>query len=130
MSAENLDVVRRIYERWKDGDLDGMLEFAAPDFAGEWARDVPGGEVFRGHEGIRESWQRWNESWDQFRMDVDEMQARGDEVFVVTHYTAIGRGSGVPLDLRVPHLWQLRDGRAVRLRMFGDLEKARRRFEE
>jgi hypothetical protein len=123
-------IVRRIYERWAENDIDGVLEFVDPDSVGEWARGVPGRDVFHGHEGFRAGWEEWLESWEEFRMHPDEMTARGDEVFVVARYTASGRGSGLPADDRVAHLWQLRDGRSVRLRMFGDVEKARRRFEE
>jgi ketosteroid isomerase-like protein len=38
-----------------------------------------------------------------------------------------GRGSGVPLDSLVAHLWEIRDGKVARWRIFGDAEKARRR---
>jgi ketosteroid isomerase-like protein len=41
-----------------------------------------------------------------------------------------GRSSGLEIDDPVAHLWEFRGGRAVRLRMFGDVERARQRFLE
>ena len=47
---------------------------------------------------------------------------------MIARYTGRGRVSGVELDERVAHLWEFRDGLAVQVRMFGDEEKAKRRF--
>jgi ketosteroid isomerase-like protein len=52
---------------------------------------------------------------------------RGDRVVAIILYQARGRDSGVDVDQPIAHLWEFRDERAIRLRMFGDVDKARRR---
>jgi hypothetical protein len=36
----------------------------------------------------------------------------GDRVLVFVHVVAVGRESGVPIDLETARLWTIRDGRA------------------
>jgi ketosteroid isomerase-like protein len=87
-------------------------------------------DLFRGHEGVRRGIETWLESGRDFRFDPREVLERGDRVLVIVHYLARGRGSGVELDEPVAHVWEFRGDRAIRLRMFGDADKARRRFLE
>ena len=37
-----------------------------------------------------------------------------------------GRSSGAPAEMRFVQLWTFRDGRAVRMEMFSDIDEARR----
>jgi hypothetical protein len=54
--------------------------------------------------------------------------ARGDWVLAILRYRMRGVGSGVYLEAFVAHLHQIEDGLLRRWWMFGDAEKARRRF--
>ena len=40
-----------------------------------------------------------------------------------------GHGSGVPAEMRFFQLWTFRDGRAVRMELYWDLDEARRAAE-
>lgn len=42
---------------------------------------------------------------------------------VVAHYTGTGRATGRELDLRVVHIWDVRDGKIARFRQFADTAK-------
>jgi ketosteroid isomerase-like protein len=81
-------------------------------------------------EGLRRGIEAWFEPWVGFRFEPREVLERGDEVLAIVRYRGRGRSSGLEIDDRVAHLWEFRGGRVVRLRMFGDVEKARRRFVE
>ena len=53
----------------------------------------------------------------------DELIASGDTVAVVAHSTGTGKATGKELDLRVMHVWGLRDGKIARFRQFADTVK-------
>ncbi len=57
-------------------------------------------------------------------MEVEEYRTNGDFVVVLTRYIGRGKGSGVDVDTPGAHLWTVRDGRAVRMVVFSDRERA------
>ena len=64
-----------------------------------------------GFEGLR----RWVDDvdaiWDDFRVEVEEVRAAGDErAAVAMHVTGRAKASGVPLDQHTGQLWTMRDG--------------------
>ncbi|MBB3128713.1 hypothetical protein FHS19_003367 [Paenibacillus rhizosphaerae] len=51
----NVDVLKRMYERFNSRDIDGVLAALADDVA--WANGMDGGHVY-GREAVREYWTR------------------------------------------------------------------------
>ena len=126
----NADVLRAIYERFSVHDIEGALEFIDPEIEWEWSRAMPDSGVYRGHQGFREGAEIFRESWGEFQMEMEELIERGDNLFAAVRYRATGRESGVRMDALVPHVWEFRGGKAVRFRIFLDVDKSRRRFLE
>ena len=68
-----------------------------------------------------------DESFEQFRMDLEDLVGVGD-----THVVAIlrmhgrGRGSGVPVEERIAHRWRVRDGKAAEMQVYSDPDDALR----
>ena len=127
MSAENVEIVRRIYAAWEGGDPEGRvqeflsddLEYVNPPYAvHSGTRHGPEGWVAAG-ENLDESFQTWTHVPDEF---VDA----GDKVLVITTFRARGRGSSVDLDKYEPHVWTFRDGKVVRFEWFNDRDEAER----
>jgi uncharacterized protein len=125
----NAQLVRQGYAALA-GDVDGFIAMLHPDAEWHWPRGVVDKTVFRGKEEIRRGVEEWGEPWEDFRMEPVDFLERGEDVLAVVRYSARGRASGMDVDEHVAHLWEFRDGLAVRLRMFGDIEKAKRRFTE
>jgi hypothetical protein len=61
-------------------------------------------------------------------MEPQEVLEEGDFVLAMTRYRARGAGSGVSLEELVAHLHQFENRLLRRWWMFGDADKARRRF--
>jgi ketosteroid isomerase-like protein len=99
-----------------------------PDIEWHWSESTPGASVYRGHEELHEGLDTWAESWDELVIEPEEVLEAGDWVFVLTRYRMRGADSGVCLEAPVAHLHQLVDGLLRRWWMFGDADKARRRF--
>jgi uncharacterized protein len=134
MSDENVEIVRRLFHVYLEaldrGDLD--IWFNSDDLAEdfEWIMPREGGlglpPSYRGREGFREFMQTWTqEQFQDWSIELERLiDAGGDRVVAFFHQRAIGRESGVPVELRMATLYELEDGRIVRMRHFLDREEA------
>ena len=100
-----------------------------PEIEWHWAAGVPGASVYRGHDELHQGLDTWAESWAELVIEPQEFLEDGDYVLAITQYHMRGAGSGVSLEIPVAHLHQFtEDGLLRRWWMFGDADKARRRF--
>jgi len=121
MSGENVDLVRQAYEAWNRGDLDAAFGFLDPDVEVSVPPDFPETGTFHGRAEIR----RWVENelvaaLEEVRAEPERFFDAGDQVVVFVRYSGRGKESG--LDVRGAivdgHVWTLRDGKALKLRMY------------
>ena len=113
MSAENVELVRRIYDAWDRAQ-------SARDFIAEDVEYVnPSYAVEPGIRRGRASFRVVRETYEDFMVHIEDiLDAGGDDVLVLAHYTASGRGSGIPLQGEHAYVWTVRDGQAVRFQWF------------
>ena len=125
--ASHRDLVNELYGRLNARDT-AVLHLCHQEIEWRWPESTPGAATFRGHADIARGLVQWAESWEELRMEPEEILEEGDHVLAMLRYRARGAGSGVPLEELVAHLHQFEDGLLRRWWMFGDAEKARRRF--
>ena len=115
MSQENVEIVRRGYEAFNRGDIDGVIGLLAPDFEYVASGLVPGvGGAYRGADGLRQFAETfWNE-FDDPRIEIHELLDAGDQVFASTTMRGHGKQSGAGTSWSVCQVWTVRDGTAVR----------------
>jgi ketosteroid isomerase-like protein len=126
MPESNLEIVRRAYEGFtaRGGDFDPAMFH--PEFVwdmskfGGWVE----GDVYEGLDGARRFMADWREAWDDWRLEVEDIQAAGDRVLVVCNQHGRSRTSGLVVDMRLAQLWTLRDGKQVRMEAYGDVDEA------
>ena len=121
------ELVDEFYRRMNAQDLT-LTELCSPDVEWHWPSATPGTDVFRGREQMVSGLETWTESWGELHFDVEETMEDGDWVLVMVGYRMRGAGSGLALEHSVAHLHQYSDGLIERWWMFGDADKARRRF--
>jgi ketosteroid isomerase-like protein len=131
MSEENVEIVRRGFEALQAG-LDRGDPGAAFD-SGVYASEVewilpPGGPGFRdvyvGRDGFLEFMKTWTEDFDWSIKLEGLIDAGDDRVVGLFHQTAIGKGSGVPVELHMGLVYELHDGQVVRMRNYLDPKEA------
>ena len=120
MSDENIEIVRRFYDAWARGEFPGP-----PDLMAEEIEYVnPSGAIEPGtRRGVAEftrAVEKTHEAWEAWHMQPDQFAAVGDQVAVVVHYRARGRGSGVEVEGRESALWTIRDGKVASYAWFHD----------
>jgi ketosteroid isomerase-like protein len=127
MSRENVELVRRMLERYSADDVEGWI--GCWDADGEWIafgfEPVEGARrAYRGHEGLR-----------RFRADVLEAFAdpsiraidfrdAGDTVVVLGELSGRGAASGAAFEQSMAWLFELREGKLVRGRDYLDPRQA------
>lgn len=123
MSEANVAIVRRQLDAYVRRDKGTAL--AAYDPEVEFDVSIrPEGRVYRGLEGLVEAVRTWSGTWDDYRVEVEEILDAGNHVVVADHQTGRGKGSGAPLDQRTFWVYTLRDGKIVRVVWFPSREQA------
>lgn len=90
-----------------------------------WSDDFPGlAGVYEDHADPNPRLQAWLSEWEDWRAEADEFLEFGDHVVVLASYRGRGRGSGVEIHQLGAHVFQLRDGKVVRLEIFANRSKA------
>ena len=125
--ASHSDLMDDFYRRMNVQDVT-VTELCTPDVEWHWPATAPEADVFRGPEQMVDGLASWSESWGELRFDVEETIEDGDWVLVMVSYRMRGVGSGLALEHLVAHVHRLEDGLIRQWWMFGDADKARRRF--
>jgi ketosteroid isomerase-like protein len=82
--------------------------------------------VFFGEEGIRAAVEEVHADWEDIRYDLVDVVEQGDLVLVLLRMRARVRDTQAELDAQVAHVWEFRDGQAVRCDAYGDHASALR----
>ena len=119
-------ILQRGYEMmWREDRLENALIGLDPEF--EWV--VPGhpeGNVRRGAEATIAFFRDWVEPWDELHVDWELLPADPDRVLAILTMNGRGRESGAPVDMRVGQFWTFREGHAVRMVLYYDVDEALR----
>ena len=126
MSQENVEIVRRAYERWNQGDFGGDLEknLFAPGFEYLPAPVVGLGETIQGLDGFMRFLEQFWEDFNGAHVEPQELMEAGDRVLAVVTFRGKGRQSGVDVNMEVFQLWTLCEGKVVRGQGFREREEA------
>ena len=125
MSEENVEIVRRAVAEFQAGMERGDpgaffdSEAVADDY--EWIFEgaaLDGRSVWRGRDGFLEFMRTWTEEFEGWSIRFELIDAGDDRVVGLTHQSATGKESGVPVELNVGQIYELEDGRLVRARNY------------
>ena len=133
VSPENVELVKAFFEAGPKMDKAAVLaalpelipQICDPDI--EWVEDPQRADarVYRGHQGVGESCERWLEQWDQYEMTFESFVDCGDDVLIVAHEHARGVMSGASVSAVIYLVVTIRDGKILRYREFYDEQAAR-----
>jgi ketosteroid isomerase-like protein len=126
MSRENVDLVRRGYDHFlATGEL--LEETTDADFVWDMStfRDWPDQKAYEGIDGARRFLREWGETWDDWKIEVEEyLDAGGDEVVTILRQSGSAKSSGLRVDMDLAQVWTVRAGKQVRMRMYASPEEA------
>ena len=114
MSQENVEVVRRLWDAFARGDLDGVFALSDPHVVMVTLEERP----LYGRDAVRENHERWIETWEDADATVEEAVGIRDHVFLVGRISGRGRASGVEVEARMYDAYTLRNGKILRVDEF------------
>jgi ketosteroid isomerase-like protein len=127
---ESLDIARSGIEAYNRGDLDAIFELTTDDVEFVVSDSMANSGTYRGREGFESMMREWEEAWEEFRIEIEEMTQEGDVVVVSTAQYGRGRGSGIETQMQPAHLMWFRDGRLSRWRLCASTEEALRQLRD
>jgi ketosteroid isomerase-like protein len=86
--------------------------------------ELPEAGSYEGVATIRSFLEHFMESWEEFDQRIEELIVRGPYALLFIHLHARGQGSGIEVDSRYAHLWQLREGKGARVDTYYDRDQA------
>jgi ketosteroid isomerase-like protein len=125
MAPSNADLLRPIYEEWGRGNWRRQFGVYHPHMEWGWSDEFPGlAGVYEDRRDPNPRLLAWLSEWEHWRAEADDFLELGDHVIVLASYHGRGRGSGVEIHQDGAHVFELRDGKVVRLEIFASRDKA------
>jgi uncharacterized protein len=127
MSRENMEAVRRVFDAVNDRDIEAMQALFSEDGEFHSVLAASEGRVFRGHQGIRDYFEWFDDAFEEFRNEVEEViEADENRVVALARFIARGRESGVVLDQPIGAVFSLLGGQVTRMESYFDRAEALR----
>jgi ketosteroid isomerase-like protein len=133
VSEENVAIVRAIFDADARTSKKEILK-ALPELIpvlfhadADWveAPERVDAKTYRGHDGVRESFERWLDQWEEYSFEALRFEDHDDSVFVVARESGRGHGSGVSTDATLYMVVTFRGGKISHYREFYDEGTAR-----
>jgi ketosteroid isomerase-like protein len=125
MSQENVEIVRQALESGLRDDWDTAA--ASFDPAIEWVEMPslgPDASTYTGIEQLRGAIQSWTEMWSEYGIEIARYADGGDEVVILIREQGHGGASGAAVDRELGEVATLREGKIVRVRLYGNWAEA------
>jgi ketosteroid isomerase-like protein len=134
MSRANVEFVEGFFAGAAGADKHALLA-ALPELIAqgcdpeiEWVEDPQRADsrVYRGHAGVRESFEHWLAGFHDYSIYADQFIDCGDHVLVAAREQGRGAASGAPVSSRIYAVLTIRNGKLLRYQEFYDERAARR----
>jgi ketosteroid isomerase-like protein len=114
MAHENRQVrneaVRRFISAFEN-DTDAFRDTLHPEI--EWFPFEENRTPTRGIEAAMSNRNDWLDTWEEHRLDLEEVVEQGDNVVALVHITARGSGSGAAVDVRFYAHFKVLNGKVI-----------------
>src|SRR5436305_1004366 len=113
-------VISSVYDAFKRGDIDHILQQVAPDAIWRQSNILPWGGDFRGPQGAGEFFQKLDATMETVSFDVRENIEHGDEVFSFGSYAGRSRKTGRTGTAEWMFRWRVQDGKITAYESYTD----------
>ena len=119
-------VVRQMLDALNEEGVEAALEWFSEDFHGVVPPDLSAEpDSYDGHDGVRRYFESFYEIVEDLHFDAEELlEVAPDTVVARGHITGHGRESGIPIEMHVPILMRLRDGKLIEMSGYREWDEA------
>jgi ketosteroid isomerase-like protein len=123
----NVELAVRAFDIWLAGDVDGTLAMFDEEIEVHVPSELGNSGTYRGRDEFLGWIKEWEEAWDEYEMKVVRSAPQGERhVVSIVHQRAKGAGSGVPVEMEIAWLTEIRGGKIAALHLYPTEEDARR----
>ena len=121
MWDERINAVRAFANAITERDLDAAIELCHPEIEFFSLLAQLEARPYHGQAGIRRYFEDVAATWDEWRVEVEQLVAAPDGRVVIVMSTHMrGKGSGLPFAERVANVWEFKDGKLWRATLYRD----------
>ena len=129
MSRQNVELIRRGYERWneayKTGDFMPLIEeLCDPELVLRPAGILPDSSEMHGHGGMLSFTTNQAEAFEGLSLVPEEFIDAGDRVVVPVRLGGRARHTGLEIEFRLVHVCTVRAGKLARVDMYASKHEA------
>jgi ketosteroid isomerase-like protein len=115
MWDERISFVRAFADAINDRDVEAALELCHPEIELFSLMAQLDAIPYRGFAGIRRYFRGIDATWEEWRIEVEQLSSAADGRVVSLMSTHMcGRGSGLPFAQRIAQVWEFKDDRLWR----------------
>ena len=120
MSDEKVALVRTVFEAIRSGDRAAYLPRIDPGLRIEPSTNSPEQRVLEGVQGFERWISRWPALFEEYEVRPERFSVAGNDVVVALHERARSARSDLEIEDRFAHVWTVREGKVVRIRVFNN----------
>jgi ketosteroid isomerase-like protein len=123
--SQNVEIVSSAVKALGRGDFDGAFAAADPEIEWEEMPSLgPDAAVYRGVARAKEAVESWRGMWTDYESETSKLVEAGNDVVALSKERGRGRDSGIVAERELGTISTLRDGKIVRVRLFGSWSEA------
>lgn len=128
MNKQIIDNLRRGYDAFSRGDIQGAIDAVDPDPDILWSEPESfyAGGIYRGRQGVAEYLTLSYEASEKVQSLPEEILEVGDKIFVLVHFQAWPKGGGQSREGRIADVYTVQDGKVIQMQAYSDPEEARK----
>ena len=117
----NERLIREGMDAFNRADLAALVKILDDGLESRVAPGLANPGTWRGLDGFAKMVTTWGEAFETQRNTIVALSHPDEHhVIVEVHQAAVGAGSGAPVEMTLFYLFEIRDGRAVRLHLYPD----------
>ena len=125
MSQDNVEIVRRAFEAGSQEDWTSASAAFDPDV--EWVEMPslgPDASTYTGFHEARKAIESWMGMWSEYGSEVARYADAGNDVVILIRERGHGGVSGAAVERELGEVCTVRDGKVVRVRLYGSWAEA------
>lgn len=126
MSVSDSEVIREMLEATNRGDYEAAIELLHDEAELHQAPEQPGGGSYYGKQEFARGAAEWLSEFEPgFQYVIEELVDAGGCLLACVRLRGRGAKSGIEVEMEVFHVYEVRDGKAFRCRVFLNESDAR-----